>query len=115
MPTILCAEKGKQAGGAGFWEPGFADLGDRTLAGWAKHLTGLPIIAVGGAGLDRAGIKEAEAVPLDHVAGPLARGEFDVLAVGRALLADPDWLQKVRQGHEGHCVGYNKSLLETLF
>lgn len=98
-----------------FWEPGFPDLGEMTLAGWAKKLTGLPIIAVGGAGLDRPGIKDAAAAPLDHVAEPLARGEFDVLAVGRALLADPDWLQKMRMGHEDTCLGYNKSHLETLF
>lgn len=28
----------------------------------------------------------------------LARGEFDLVAVGRPLLQDPAWLEKVRQG-----------------
>ena len=98
-----------------FWEAGFPEFGDMTLAGWAGKLTGLPVIAVGGVGLDTAGIKDAAAAPLDRVAGPLARGEFDVLAVGRALLADPDWLQKVRSGQEQACIGYNKSHLDRLF
>jgi 2,4-dienoyl-CoA reductase-like NADH-dependent reductase (Old Yellow Enzyme family) len=26
----------------------------------------------------------------------MERGEFDLIAVGRALLSDPDWVEKVR-------------------
>ena len=37
---------------------------------------------------------------LDQVAEQLARGEFDLLAVGRSLLADPAWPNKVREGRE---------------
>lgn len=97
------------------WEPGFAAEGDMTLAGWTKKLTGLPVIAVGGVGLDRPGLNAAEPASLDVIEKPLARGEFDILAVGRALLADPGWALKVKQdrAHEG--IGYSKEQLKTLF
>lgn len=98
-----------------FWEPAFADESDLTLAGWTKKLTGLPVIAVGGAGLDRPGLNAAQAASLEVLEKPLERGDFDILAVGRALLADPAWAVKVKQGrvHEG--VGYSKEQLKTLF
>jgi 2,4-dienoyl-CoA reductase-like NADH-dependent reductase (Old Yellow Enzyme family) len=97
-----------------FWEPGFPDESNLTLAGWTKKLTGLPVIMVGGAGLDRPGLKEALPASLDVLEKPLARGEFDVLAVGRALLADPEWALKARQGRIEDCNPYTKNLLATL-
>jgi 2,4-dienoyl-CoA reductase-like NADH-dependent reductase (Old Yellow Enzyme family) len=36
--------------------------------------------------------------PLDEAARRLEAAEFDLLAVGRALLADPLWMRKVREG-----------------
>lgn len=98
-----------------FWEPGFPDEGDLTLAGWTRKLTGLPVIAVGGAGLDRAGLNEAQATSLEVLEKPLMRGDFDILAVGRALLADPNWPCRVREGRVHDGVGYTKAHLETLF
>lgn len=97
------------------WEPGFAGHGDMTLAGWTKKLTGLPVIAVGGVGLDRPGLNAAEVAPLDVLEKPLSRNEFDVLAVGRALLADPAWALKIKQGRAHEGVGYSKDQLKTLF
>jgi len=97
------------------WEPGFPELGELTLAGWVKKLTGVPVIAVGGAGLDRPGLKAAAPASLAILEAPLARGDFDILAVGRALLADPLWLEKVRNGRVAETVGYDKSHLETLY
>jgi 2,4-dienoyl-CoA reductase-like NADH-dependent reductase (Old Yellow Enzyme family) len=35
---------------------------------------------------------------LDDVMRRYERGEFDLLAVGRALLNDPEWLVKARTG-----------------
>lgn len=97
-----------------FWEPEFPDEADLTLAGWTKKLTGLPVIMVGGAGLDRPGLKEAMPASLDVLARPLERGDFDVLAVGRALLADPEWALKARQGRISECRPYTKELLKRL-
>ncbi len=96
------------------WEPGFPELGELTLAGWVKKLTGVPVIAVGGAGLDRPGLKAAEPASLSILEAPLQRGDFDILAVGRALLADPRWLEKVREGRVAETVGYDKSHLDAL-
>lgn len=92
------------------WEPAFAGS-DRNLAAWAKALTGLPTIAVGSIGLAGLFTEEEAATPgaglpgvslerLDQVAEHMARGDFDLLAVGRSLLADPAWPNKVRDGEE---------------
>ena len=35
---------------------------------------------------------------LDKLVHRLERGDFDLIAVGRALLTDPDWARKVRTG-----------------
>ncbi|MET9936307.1 12-oxophytodienoate reductase, partial [Streptomyces sp. NPDC006324] len=63
------------------------------LAGWTKKLTGRPAITVGSVGLDGdflhafAG-KGAELGNLDNLLDRLERDEFDLVAVGRALLQD---------------------------
>jgi 2,4-dienoyl-CoA reductase-like NADH-dependent reductase (Old Yellow Enzyme family) len=97
-----------------FWEPAFPDENDLTIAGWTKKISGLPVIMVGGAGLDRPGLKEALPASLDVLEKPLAREEFDVLAVGRALLADAEWALKARTGRIFECRPYSKPLLDTL-
>lgn len=84
-----------------FWEPEFPDVDGKTglnLAGWAKKLTGAVTIAVGSVGLpvDEATPDGAEtAAVLDNLMARLERGEFDLVAVGRALLSDPDWCAKI--------------------
>ena len=85
-----------------FWTPAFPDTDpELSLAGWAKKLTGLTAIAVGSVGLDIdvyesfAGAT-AHPAPLDDLLWRLERDEFDLVAVGRALLRDPRWLEKVR-------------------
>jgi 2,4-dienoyl-CoA reductase-like NADH-dependent reductase (Old Yellow Enzyme family) len=87
-----------------FSQPAFPEVdGELNLAGWAKKLTGVAAITVGAVGLSgdvyesMAG-KSAQSVPLDGLLARLERGEFDLVAVGRALLQDPAWLEKVRQG-----------------
>ena len=78
-------------------QPAFADS-PRTLAGWFRNLSGLPVIANGAVGLDRPGQRDAGLAPLDAVHELLARDEVDLIAVGRGLLADPEWGSKVRDG-----------------
>jgi hypothetical protein len=85
-----------------FWEPEF-EGSDLNFAGWTKKLTGKPTITVGSVGLDGefiaafggAGSKPAS---LDSLIERLERDEFDLVAVGRALLADPHWVEKIRDG-----------------
>lgn len=72
-----------------------------TLAGWTRKLSGKPSMAVGGVGLSKdlqssfAGGTLA-VNNLDQVLEYFERGEFDLLAVGRSLLIDPQWALKAR-------------------
>ncbi|WP_174292106.1 NADH:flavin oxidoreductase [Sphingomonas bacterium] len=89
-----------------FWEPEFSDIdgeGGLNFAGWAKKLTGAKTISVGSVGLsgDMLGAFMGESSTpssLDNLVHRLEREEFDLIAVGRALLTDPDWVRKVRTG-----------------
>jgi 2,4-dienoyl-CoA reductase-like NADH-dependent reductase (Old Yellow Enzyme family) len=95
-----------------FWEPEF-EGSDLNLAGWTKKLTGKPTITVGSVSLNvdflasfrgvqdpsvAGGDGAARSAHFDRLAEMLARGDFDFVAVGRALLADPCWASKVRDG-----------------
>jgi 2,4-dienoyl-CoA reductase-like NADH-dependent reductase (Old Yellow Enzyme family) len=55
------------------------------------------VIASGAVGLDKPGQRDAELAPLEPVHEILGRGEVDLIAVGRALLADAQWGTKVRE------------------
>jgi len=93
-----------------YWLPAFDGSG-RTLAGWAKNLTGLPTIAIGSVGVPKAfhGDRESSAVTLSLA--PLLelfeRGEFDLVALGRALLSDPAWTAKLREGRLSEIRAYD--------
>ena len=41
----------------------------------------------------------------------MERGEFDLVAVGRALIADPDWAVKVRDGDTAGLKGFETAML----
>ena len=84
--------------------PGFPDEDPQlSLAGWTKKMTGLPVIAVGSVGLETE-FNPGEAggpIPassIDRLLDQFEAGEFDIVAVGRALLADPGWVNHVRDG-----------------
>ena len=42
------------------------------------------------------------------------RGDFDLVAVGRPLLADSEWTRKIREGRTSELVGFSKDTLATL-
>ncbi len=106
-----------------YWEPEFPEIdGEHGLngAGWAKKLTGLPVITVGSVGLnvDFIGAFRGEGSSLrslDDLEARLDRGEFDLVAVGRALLQDPEWATKVREGRVGELADYDAKSLATLY
>jgi 2,4-dienoyl-CoA reductase-like NADH-dependent reductase (Old Yellow Enzyme family) len=85
-----------------FWKPAFAGS-SLTLAGWTRKLTGKPSMAVGGIGLDK-DLQSSFTGPvntLNNLANACERlqaGEFDLLAVGRSMLVDPEWILKARHG-----------------
>jgi 2,4-dienoyl-CoA reductase-like NADH-dependent reductase (Old Yellow Enzyme family) len=42
--------------------------------------------------------QSSEAASIDELLRRLDRQEFDLVAVGRPLLADPNWVEKIREG-----------------
>ena len=101
-----------------YWLPAF-DGESRTLAGWTRHLTGLPVIAVGSVGVAAPflGVSEdgksqaahQSSLTLAPLVDLLTRGEFDLVALGRAALADPYWGAKVADGRLAEIRPYDKS------
>lgn len=85
-----------------YWEPEFQGS-PLSFAGWARNLTGKPTMAVGSVGLQHdfmsAFLREGSPrARLEELVRRMQASEFDLIAVGRALLADPDWWAKVRDG-----------------
>ncbi|MCB2097948.1 MAG: NADH:flavin oxidoreductase [Parvularculaceae bacterium] len=102
-----------------FWEPAF-EGSDLNVAGWAKKLTGKPTISVGSVGLSgeftAAYSGEAsEPASLDRLVGMMERGDFDLIAVGRALLQDPDWAEKIRAGRTDELQTFSRDALAVLY
>ncbi len=102
-----------------FWEPTYegSELND---AGWAKQLTGKPAISVGSVGLSGEFIaayagEASEPASLDRLVEMMEREEFDLIAVGRALLQDPDWAVKVRDNRNDELQTFTKDALGKLF
>lgn len=106
-----------------FWEPEFPEQdGEQGLnfAGWAKQLTGAPTISVGSVGLSSDfisgfGGQLASATGLERLIQRLANEEFDLIAIGRALLQDPRWAQKLRQGDDTALQDFNPTALSELY
>ncbi|RYZ58233.1 MAG: NADH:flavin oxidoreductase [Proteobacteria bacterium] len=102
-----------------FWEPEF-EGSDLNFAGWAKKITGKATITVGSIGLDGGDFIQsfkgegAKAGPLDEIERRLHRGDFDLVAVGRALLSDPQWTKKIREERFGELKGFSKEHLAVL-
>ncbi|MFJ6618028.1 NADH:flavin oxidoreductase [Kitasatospora sp. NPDC091335] len=101
-----------------YWVPEF-DGSDLNLAGWTKKLTGRPAITVGSVGLDgdfvHAFMGEGASVQgIDNLLDRLERDEFDLVAVGRALLQDPQWAAKVLSGRFADLRPYDAAAIRTL-
>ncbi len=58
--------------------------------------------------------KVAQPASLEKLLERLNNDEFDLVAVGRALLVDPDWALKVREGREGDILPFSREALTTL-
>lgn len=105
-----------------FWEAEFPELdGERGLnfAGWAKKLTGAATISVGSVGLsgDVFGAFSGESstpVRLDELTCRMDKNEFDLIAVGRALISDPEWPKKVRAGDFASMLNFENADLTQL-
>ncbi|WP_341708274.1 NADH:flavin oxidoreductase [Halopseudomonas sp.] len=103
-----------------FWEPEF-ESSDLNLAGWTRKITGKPCITVGSVGLDGEFLqfmvntdKVAQTANIDGLLERLEADEFDLVAVGRALLVDPQWADKVREGRFEDIAPFSRDALKTL-
>jgi 2,4-dienoyl-CoA reductase-like NADH-dependent reductase (Old Yellow Enzyme family) len=104
-----------------YWEPAFAGS-PLTLAGWTRRLAGKPTMAVGSVGLD--GPLMATRRELASIANPtldfsrlvkmIESAECDLVGVGRALIANPDWATKVKNGDFAELLAYSPEALSTL-
>lgn len=100
-----------------FWEAEF-DGSALNLAGWIRKLSGRPAITVGSVGLkgsdfltylDGGGASPSD---VNEVCERLHRNEFDLVAVGRALVANPDWPRRVER--HSHTRPFDAAMLDTL-
>jgi 2,4-dienoyl-CoA reductase-like NADH-dependent reductase (Old Yellow Enzyme family) len=105
-----------------FWEPEFAGS-DLNFAGWVKKVLGKPTMTVGSVGLDRdlfadfeqSGESRPNLASLTELARRFERGDFDIVAIGRVLLNDPCWLQKVREGRYSELKPYSVEAMRSHF
>ena len=104
-----------------YWEPAFAGS-DLTLAGWLRRVSGKPSMAVGSVTLAN-DFKSSEgktlALPAPQQIADLERrldaGEFDLIAIGRALLANADWVHLVAGERVEQLKPFSKSQIDVLF
>jgi 2,4-dienoyl-CoA reductase-like NADH-dependent reductase (Old Yellow Enzyme family) len=102
-----------------YWEPEFAGS-DLNLAGWTKKLSGKPTITVGSVSLSTemiATVMEGETATPRAIADlvtRLERHEFDLVAIGRALITNPDWPKMVAAGRAGSLHPFSVGALAEL-
>lgn len=101
-----------------FWEAEF-EGSTLNLAGWVKKITGKPTISVGSVGLTEEFVAtyrdgSAEVAGIDELISRMEADEFDLIAVGRALLANPDWVDKVRNNDMDSLKTFRKEELTEL-
>jgi 2,4-dienoyl-CoA reductase-like NADH-dependent reductase (Old Yellow Enzyme family) len=102
-----------------FWQPEF-EGSPLNLAGWTKKLTAKPVITVGSVGLDTDFIaslfdkRDADRAGIERLVEMVAHGDVDLVAIGRALLVDPAWAEKLRDGRLDEFVAFTPAALGTL-
>jgi 2,4-dienoyl-CoA reductase-like NADH-dependent reductase (Old Yellow Enzyme family) len=107
-----------------YWQPEFPDS-DLNLAGWAKKLTGAATITVGSVGLDvdfasgprglsEGKVKYVNPCGIERLIEMLDRGDFDLVALGRALITNPDWAHLVRAGETDRLRPFSRDALATI-
>ena len=106
-----------------YWQPAF-EGSDLTLAGWTKKISGKTTMAVGSVGLDKehqTSLVErkqgyvTQTAPIDRLLDLLEREEFDLIAVGRAVLADPAWPRKIREDAWSDLVPYSTAIRDIMY
>lgn len=104
-----------------FYEPEFPGS-NLNLAGWTKKITGKPTITVGSIGLDNDFVNtfKGENTKLSEqsfnaLIEKLKANEFDLAAVGRMLLANPDLPQKIKLNDFNNIVTFTNEHIKNLY
>ncbi|SAL60273.1 hypothetical protein AWB69_06675 [Caballeronia udeis] len=106
-----------------FWEAEYPQIdGENGLnfAGWAKKVTGAATISVGSVGLSgdllsTFGGESSTPASLDNLLERMERDEFDLIAIGRAILSDPEWVTKIRSGDTSSLKDFSPAALGELY
>lgn len=103
-----------------FYEPA-GPGSDQTFAGWVKSQTDAPVVTVGSVGLsvdvmdtiytDKA-IEGRTQQCVERLEALFAERQFDLVAVGRSMMADPDWVTKVRDGRYDEVVPFRREIVK---
>ena len=100
-----------------FWESEFPNS-DENLAYWTKRISNITTIGVGSVGLDTDFIDmtaSANPTSIDRAIEDISKNKYELIAVGRALIADPDWVIKMRTGRLDDVKPYTKESLLSLY
>lgn len=100
-----------------FWENEFDS--DLNLAGWLKKLSGKPAISVGTVAMTSEHIDtlmgaSSKTANIDRLLEVMNRGDFDMIAIGRGHLIDPDWATKVKAGRLDQLNPWDPEILKSL-
>ena len=105
-----------------FWESEFPEIDGElglNFAGWAKKLTGAATISVGSVGLSSDffgafGGQGSQSDSIEKLVERMERDEFDLIAVGRALISDAAWARKIQLGDMSVLKGFEVASLAEL-
>ena len=100
-----------------FWESEF-EGSEENLAYWTKKISNIPTIGVGSVGLDSDFIDmtaPSKPANIDKAIDDISKEKYDLLAVGRALLSDYEWVLKMKEGRLKDVIPYSKEALLKLY
>ena len=102
-----------------FWLPVFDDS-DLNLAGWVKKLTGKPTMTCGSVGLDddmwQCMVEQRDSskslASFERLMTMFDRGDFDLIGVGRGMIAEPRWAAIVQAGELDQLKAFSPSMID---
>ena len=100
-----------------FWDSEF-EGSEENLAYWTKKISNIPTIGVGSVGLDSDFIDmtaPSKPASIDKAIDDISKEKYDLLAVGRALLSDHEWVLKMKEGRLKDVIPYSKEALLKLY
>ena len=103
-----------------YWVPEF-EGSSLNLAGWTKKITGKPTVTVGSVTLNQeftnsfATSDTAGVSGIDDLLDRLGRKEFDLVAIGRALITNPSWAAQIERGAFNELRPFQRDVLAQLF